>query len=43
MLGWNALGRRHDTVGGFDFAGWCSETRVGINEKIMLKMPSENR
>ena len=40
MLGWNALGGRHDT---FNFDGWCSETRVGIKEKVVLEMPSENR
>ena len=22
---------------------WCSETRVGIKEKMVLEMPSENR
>ena len=40
MLGWNALGGRHDT---FNFDGWYSETRVGIKKKMVLEMPSENR
>ena len=34
------LGERHGT---FNFDGWCSETRVGIKEKVVLEMPSENR
>ena len=35
MLSWNALGGWHDTVWGFDFYS-CSETRVGIKEKMVL-------
>ena len=40
MLGWNALGGRHDT---FNSDGWCRETRVGIKEQMVLEVPSENR
>ena len=40
MLGWNALGGRCDTI---KFDGWCSETRVCIQEQMVLEMPSENR
>ena len=36
------LGERHDTTGSFDFDGWCSGTRVGIKEKMVLQVPSEN-
>ena len=32
----------HDTARGFKFDGWCSETRVGIEEQMVLGMPSEN-
>ena len=31
---------RHDT---FNSDGWCSETRVGIKEKVVFEMPYENR
>ena len=40
IVGWNALDGDHDT---FNFDGWCSETRVGIKEKMVLEMPSENK
>ena len=43
IVGWNVLGGRNDTAGGFNFDGWCSKTRVGIKEKMVLEMPSENR
>ena len=35
------LGGRHDTAGDFDFDSRCSETSVGIKEKMVLEMPSE--
>ena len=28
---------------GFEFDDWCSETRVGIKEKMVLEIPSENQ
>ena len=32
----NLSGGRHGT---FNSDGWCSETRVGIQEKVVLEMP----
>ena len=40
IMGCNELDGQHDTI---NFDGWCSETKVGIKEKMVLEMLSENR